>query len=111
MRSKKFLTAITLTLADSLLHPYFCLRRSRRICPGIHIAERELWLVVSQLLWAYEIRPPPDEPISLEEYDGDSGRMPLPYRIALIPRHDRVQTLLETEKSDGIMNGTSETCA
>ena len=76
---------------------------SRRICPGIHIAERELWLAVSQLLWAFEIRPPPNEPISLEEYDGDSGRMPLPYRVALIPRHDRVQTLLETEKSDEIM--------
>ena len=85
-------------LADTLPPPYFGLRRSRRICPGIHIAERELWLAVSQLLWAYDIRSPPDEPISLEEYDGDSGRMPLPYRVALIPRHDRVQALLETEK-------------
>jgi cytochrome P450 len=96
-----------LTLPPSIL----CLRHSRRICPGIHIAERELWLAVSQLLWTYEIRLPPDEPISLGEYDGDSGRMPLPYRVALIPRHDRVQTLLEMEKSDEIMNGTSETCA
>jgi len=90
--------AMTNPLADSLLPPYFCLHRSRRICPGIHIAERELWLAISRLLWFYDIHPPPGEPISLEEYDGDSGRMPLPYRVALIPRHDRAQTLLETEK-------------
>lgn len=71
---------------------------SRRICPGIHVAERELWLAISRLLWAFDIRSLPDEPISLEEYEGESGRTPRPYRVRLIPRHDRVQALLEAEK-------------
>jgi hypothetical protein len=75
---------------------FFCC--SRRICPGIHIAERELWLAISRLLWAYEIQSLPDEPISLEVYNGKSARTPLPYRITLTPRHERVQALLETEK-------------
>jgi hypothetical protein len=79
------------------------LRRSRRICPGIHVAERELWLAISRLLWAYDIRSLPDEPISLEEYEGESGRTPLPYRITLTPRHNRVQTLLEAEKEITLM--------
>ena len=79
------------------------LLRSRRICPGIHVAERELWLAISRLLWAFDIRPVPDEPISLEEYEGESGRTPLPYRVMLIPRHDRVQALLEAEKEVTLM--------
>jgi hypothetical protein len=76
----------------------FLFRCSRRICPGIHIAERVLWLAISRLLWAYEIRSLPDEPISVEEYDGKSALTPLPYRVTLTPRHERVQALLEAEK-------------
>jgi hypothetical protein len=82
---------------------FLILYYSRRICPGIHIAERELWLAISRLLWAYEIRSLPEEPISLEEYDGASARTPLPYRITLTPRHERVQALLEAEKEMTLM--------
>jgi hypothetical protein len=80
----------------------FC-ARSRRICPGIHVAERELWLAISRLLWAFDVRSLPDEPISLEEYEGKSGRTPMPYRIMLIPRHDRVKALVEAEKEVTLM--------
>ncbi|KIK54001.1 hypothetical protein GYMLUDRAFT_77292 [Collybiopsis luxurians FD-317 M1] len=60
------------------------------ICPGIHVAERELWLAISQLLWAFNFYSLPDEPISLEEYEGLSGRTPVPFRLRLEPRHDQV---------------------
>ena len=90
------------SLPDAYFMFFFC-ARSRRICPGIHVAERELWLAISRLLWAYDIRALPDEPISLEEYEGESGRTPLPYRITLTPRHDRVQTLLEAEQEITLM--------
>jgi hypothetical protein len=80
--------------------PLLHLRFSRRICPGIYLAERELWLAISRLLWAYDIRSLPDEPISLEEYSGEHGRAPLPYRVTLTPRHDRVQVLLEAEQQE-----------
>jgi hypothetical protein len=73
------------------------------MCPGIHVAERELWLAISRLLWAFNIGAPPDEPISLEGYEGESGRTPLPYRITLTPRHDRVQALLEAEQEVTLM--------
>ncbi len=66
-------------------------------------AERELWLAVSRLLWAFGIRSLPDEPISLKEYEGESGRTPLPYRVMLIPRHDSVQALLEAEQEVTLM--------
>jgi hypothetical protein len=91
-----------------LFFPFFfrlfeCARRSRRICPAIHVAERELWLAISRLLWAYDIRAPSDEPISLEGYRGQSSRTPQPYRITLTPRHDRVQALLEAEEEVTLM--------
>jgi hypothetical protein len=69
----------------------------------MHVAERELWLAISRLLWAFDIRSPPDEAISLEGYNGQSSRNPQPYRITLTPRHNRVQTLLEVEEEVTLM--------
>jgi hypothetical protein len=96
------ITGVSLLTSFSPL-PIYVRYCSRRICPGIHIAERELWFAISRLLWAFDIRPLPDEPISLEEYEGESGRTPLPYRITLTPRHNRVQTLLEAEQEVTLM--------
>ncbi|KAH9991557.1 cytochrome P450 [Russula vinacea] len=99
----------TLTCSESSKLPnamdrdHWAFGAGRRICPGIHVAERELWLAISRLLWAYDINSLPDEPISLEEYEGESGRTPLPYRITLTPRHDRVQALLEAEEEVTLM--------
>lgn len=90
-------------LSNAMDRDHWAFGAGRRICPGIHVAERELWLAISRLLWAYDIRSLPDEPISLEEYEGESGRTPLPYRITLTPRHDRVQTLLEAEQEITLM--------
>ena len=84
-------------------HDRHCLRCSRRICPGIHVTERELWLAISRLLWAFEIRSLPDEPISMEEYEGENGRTPQPYRITLKPRHERIGSLLEAEQEVTLM--------
>ena len=39
-----------------------------------------------------------NDKISLEEYEGTSGRTPLPYRVHMLPRHDRVHSLLEGEQ-------------
>ncbi|KAH9998122.1 cytochrome P450 [Russula compacta] len=99
----------TLTCAESSKLPnamdrdHWAFGAGRRICPGIHVAERELWLAISRLLWAYNIQCPPGESISLDEYEGESGRTPLPYRLSLTPRHDRVQSLLEAEQEVTLM--------
>jgi hypothetical protein len=82
---------------------FFGCSASRRICPGMHVAERELWLAISRLLWAFDIRSLPNEPICLDEYEGESGRTPMPYRIMVVPRHDRVQALLDAEQEVTLM--------
>jgi len=67
----------------------------RRICPGLHVAERELFLAIARLLWSFSMHEIPGEPICLDEYEGLSGRTPLPYNVQLVPRHDNVVALAE----------------
>ncbi|KAI9451204.1 cytochrome P450 [Russula earlei] len=99
----------TLTCVESSKVPnavdldHWAFGAGRRLCPAIHVAERELFLAISRLLWAFDIRPLPDEPISLEEYEGESGRTPVPFRVTLTPRHDRVQSLLEAVEEVTLM--------
>jgi len=51
--------------------------------------------VISRLLWAFNMEEIPGEPIDLKEYDGLSGRSPVPFRIKMIPRHEKVVEVLE----------------
>lgn len=67
---------------------------SRRICPGMWVAEREVWLAISRMLWAFKMEEIPGEPIDLKEYDGLSGRSPVPFRVKMVPRHANVEKVL-----------------
>ncbi|KAJ3474182.1 hypothetical protein NLG97_g9955 [Lecanicillium saksenae] len=62
----------------------------RRICPGVLVAEREIWLTISRMLWAFEMAEVSAEPIDLTEYEGISGRAPVQFRVNLRPRHGNV---------------------
>ncbi|KAF8521209.1 cytochrome P450 [Hysterangium stoloniferum] len=84
-------------LGDVMKRDHWTFGAGRRICPGLAVAERELWLAIARLLWAFDIRTVPGEPISLEEYEGKSGRTPLPYRVYLQPRHEGVRMILDQQ--------------
>ncbi|KAH9475128.1 Cytochrome P450 monooxygenase virE [Psilocybe cubensis] len=81
-------------LANVMDRDHWAFGAGRRICPGLPAAERELWLAISRLLWSFDFNALPDEPISLEEYDGLSGRTPLPYRLRLTPRFEGVVDII-----------------
>lgn len=55
------------SLADAAANPnaserdQFTFGAGRRICPGIHVAERSLFLGMSRILWAFNIEPSLDE--------------------------------------------------
>ncbi len=59
------------------------------------VAEREIWLTIARMLWAFNMGELPGEPIDLKEYDGLSGRSPVPFRITLTPRHAKVEEVLK----------------
>ncbi|KAF8984303.1 cytochrome P450 [Cyathus striatus] len=83
-------------LANVMERDHWSFGAGRRICPGLPAAERELWLAISRLLWAFSFHSLPEEPISLEEYEGLSGRSPIPFRLKLVPRDDKVKHMMET---------------
>lgn len=47
--------------ADPALRDTFTFGAGRRICQGMHVAERSLFLGISRFLWAFEVRPKIDE--------------------------------------------------
>lgn len=46
---------------DSTKRDQFTFGAGRRICPGIHVAERSLFLGISRILWAFNIEPALDQ--------------------------------------------------
>ncbi|KAJ7615860.1 cytochrome P450 [Roridomyces roridus] len=92
-------SAESANLADPYTRDHWMFGAGRRICPGMIVAEREIWLTVSRMLWAFTMEAIPDEPIDLKEYDGLSGRSPVPFRINLIPRDAKVAQVLALNKT------------
>jgi hypothetical protein len=58
------------------------------------LADKELFLAISKMLWSFDMAEIPGEPIDLKEYDGLSGRSPLPFRISITPRHEGIAEFL-----------------
>ncbi|RDB27130.1 hypothetical protein Hypma_004573 [Hypsizygus marmoreus] len=81
-------------LANAYERDHWMFGVGRRICPGMWVAEREVWLAISRMLWAFKMEEIPGEPIDLKEYDGLSGRSPVPFRIKMIPRDENVARVL-----------------
>lgn len=59
------------------------------------VAERKIWLTISRMLWVFNMSEMPEEPIDLTEYDGLSGRSPVPFRVRFTPRHENVAKILK----------------
>ncbi|CAG8712012.1 4308_t:CDS:2 [Cetraspora pellucida] len=80
---------------------HFGFGAGRRLCTGIHMAERELFLGVSHLLWCFRIEnaSPLGEdgkpiPIDLNKVRLGISVWPEDYRVKFIIRHDNVEKLL-----------------
>ncbi|EOA85883.1 uncharacterized protein SETTUDRAFT_110763 [Exserohilum turcica Et28A] len=76
------------------LRDHWTFGAGRRICPGMHVAQRQIWLAVTKMLWAFELQEVPDQSVDLEEYDDGSGRSPLPFKIKLRPRFKEVDKVI-----------------
>jgi hypothetical protein len=63
------------------------------------VAEREIWLTISRMLWAFDMHQLPGEPIDLKEYDGLSGRSPVPFKVLLKPRDEQVAKVLNMDSA------------
>ncbi|RFU26955.1 hypothetical protein B7463_g9396, partial [Scytalidium lignicola] len=69
--------ASELAAADYDSRDHYGYGSGRRLCPGIHLAERNLFLGISKLLWAFDIKPGKDEngvEVRSEDVDVDPTR-------------------------------------
>jgi hypothetical protein len=63
---------------------------SRRICSGLHIANRSVFIAVARLLWSFDIREKSAQPIDTMAFSNTFNSYPLHFEVDFIPRHDDV---------------------
>lgn len=78
----------------------------RRICPGIHLAERSMWRITAKLLWAFEFEEPIDpktgktKPLDTNAYTSANLVCPLPFDVRIKLRGPRYGEVIKQELSD-----------
>lgn len=85
---------------DVAMRDHFTFGAGRRICPGMHIAERSLFLGIARILWAFEIRRAKDSKGNI--LLPDPSRLtpafacePMPYAAEIRPRSkERAEKIL-----------------
>jgi hypothetical protein len=60
-------------LADYEARDHYGYGVGRRLCPGIHFAERTLFVAIAKMLWAFDISPARDKKGNVVEIDTDSA--------------------------------------
>jgi hypothetical protein len=79
------------SLANCVLHHYGY-GAGRRICPGMHLAERTQWRITAKLLWAFNIErqidPATGKPVEIdaESYHEGISHCPKPFKVNFVSR-------------------------
>lgn len=76
---------------DTLIEGHYGFGFGRRICPGRHLGARTVWLGVTRLVWAFDIRPQTEldaASILPDPNNCTSGitSKPLPFDYTILPR-------------------------
>lgn len=80
----------------------------RRICPGIHMAERSMWRIAAKLLWAFEfsqeVDPKTGQPIPIDTnaYTPGIAQFPMPFQVRVKPRGEDYVATIRKEKADAL---------
>ena len=91
--------------ADWASRDHYGYGAGRRICPGIHLAERNMWRIAAKLLWAYEFAEPLDpvtgqvKPLDADAYINGILISPLPFEVRITPRSAKHVARIKTEKA------------
>lgn len=71
--------------ADPTKRDHFTFGAGRRICPGLHVADRSLFMSMARLLWAFEFNPHYDASGNPELVDSEATTQgfivaPMPFK-------------------------------
>jgi len=72
------------------------------MCPGMHLAERNMWRIAAKLLWAFDISEPTDEngnavPLDPDSYTSAILIAPQPFKVKVVPRSKEHLEAIERE--------------
>jgi cytochrome P450 len=81
--------------SDPYARDHFTFGVGRRICPGARLAENSLNIVLANIIWAFEVRPPVVDGVEVQGVDlsddaweDTSFRGPKPFAARFVPRAD-----------------------
>lgn len=89
--------------SDVSQRDHFGFGSGRRICPGMHVAERSLFLAISRLVWAFDVSPAVDDttgdPIMPDPEKLTQGFvcLPEPFPARIRPRSEAKAEIIERE--------------
>jgi hypothetical protein len=71
----------------------------RRSCPGVQLAEQDIFLALSRLLWAFEFSAPPGTKVNVEQsaWVGETVRHPREFPLVITPRSERRAETIDRE--------------
>ena len=74
----------------------------RRICVGIHLAERTQWRITARILWAFDIKPALDDKGEEIELDTDAFEdglliQPKKFKVRFLPRSEKHLEVIQRE--------------
>ncbi|KAM5383743.1 hypothetical protein ACJZ2D_001732 [Fusarium nematophilum] len=95
-------TGESAALADATKRDHFTFGAGRRICPGLHVAERSVFIGFSRLLWAFKINRPVDVygnhlPIDPDAVTPGFIVSPVPFKCEFVIRDEKRAALVENE--------------
>ena len=101
----------TQSLYEALSNPVaakrdqFTFGAGRRSCPGVHVAERSLFLGIARLLWGFDFAPVDgEEPPDASKLTQGFVCMPEPYKAKITARSDGRAAIIEKQWSEAQMS-------
>lgn len=86
---------------DPYERDHFTYGAGRRVCPGVHVAERSLFINVSRVLWGFNIakKKGPDGKLMEPTQEMVKGffSVPIPFECEITPRSEKHAKLMREE--------------
>ncbi|CAE6485323.1 unnamed protein product [Rhizoctonia solani] len=95
----KMSMAESIAQGDPFQRDHFAFGAGRRSCPGVQVAEQNMFIALSRLLWAFEFFAPPGSHVNIEQsaFFGETVRHPKEFPLVIKPRSERRKTTIERE--------------
>ncbi|KAK5173517.1 uncharacterized protein LTR77_002198 [Saxophila tyrrhenica] len=86
-------------IADGTKRDHFTYGGGRRICAGMHVAEKSLFINIARLMWGFDMAAVDGFPLdfTIKGMQPGSGTIPKPFECAITPRSEQHERLMRDE--------------